>query len=272
MNREKRGTAIVKNVFRILILLFVFIPFLWGIRTSLCSSTYDKGILPKDPTLQNFVGLLTNETFLPSMLNSLLVTAATIVILVPVVTLASYALGRIDFRGRRGLERLLLLLPLLPPIAILIPLVRNMNSMHLYNSLAGVVILNVVFLIPFTTYLLRNFFALISKSIEEAATIDGCSQVGIVARIIIPNALPGIASVMVYTFINTWLNYLYPYAIIANMNLRTLPQVLLAYIGQYGNNYPSLTAAAILTIIPPLVFFCFFQRWFIAGLFGTSMK
>lgn len=102
--------------------------------------------------------------------------------------------------------------------------------------------------------------------------MDGCTRLQTMVYIILPNALPGFASVMVYTFINSWLNYLYPYALIADMNSRTMPQTLLALIGQYGNNYPSLTAASILTLLPPLIFFCIFQKWFIAGLFGTSMK
>ena len=160
---------------------------------------------------------------------------------------------------------MLLLLPLLPAIAILIPLVQNMNAIGLYNNLLGVIVLNVVFLLPFTTYLLKNFMALLSKSIEEAAFVDGCTRLQTMVYIILPNALPGFASVMVYTFINSWLNYLYPYALIADMNSRTMPQTLLALIGQYGNNYPSLTAASILTLLPPLIFFCIFQKWFIAA-------
>ena len=78
--------------------------------------------------------------------------------------------------------------------------------------------------------------ALLSKSIEEAAFVDGCTRLQTMVYIILPNALPGFASVMVYTFINSWLNYLYPYALIADMNSRTMPQTLLALIGQYGNN------------------------------------
>ena len=228
-------------------------------------------MIPKEFTLDNYSNLLKSPSFLPGIWNSVMVSLCTILILLPIVTLASYALGRMKFKGR-FLEKVLLLLPLLPAIAILIPLVQNMNAIGLYNNLLGVIVLNVVFLLPFTTYLLKNFMALLSKSIEEAAFVDGCTRLQTMVYIILPNALPGFASVMVYTFINSWLNYLYPYALIADMNSRTMPQTLLALIGQYGNNYPSLTAASILTLLPPLIFFCIFQKWFIAGLFGTSMK
>ena len=255
MNSEKRRTVFFRAFWRIVILLFVMIPLLWGVRTSLCASNYDKNLIPKEFTLDNYSNLLKSPSFLPGIWNSVMVSLCTILILLPIVTLASYALGRMKFKGR-FLEKVLLLLPLLPAIAILIPLVQNMNAIGLYNNLLGVIVLNVVFLLPFTTYLLKNFMALLSKSIEEAAFVDGCTRL----------------QTMVYTFINSWLNYLYPYALIADMNSRTMPQTLLALIGQYGNNYPSLTAASILTLLPPLIFFCIFQKWFIAGLFGTSMK
>ena len=271
MNSEKRRTVFFRAFWRIVILLFVMIPLLWGVRTSLCASNYDKNLIPKEFTLDNYSNLLKSPSFLPGIWNSVMVSLCTILILLPIVTLASYALGRMKFKGR-FLEKVLLLLPLLPAIAILIPLVQNMNAIGLYNNLLGVIVLNVVFLLPFTTYLLKNFMALLSKSIEEAAFVDGCTRLHTMVYIILPNALPGFASVMVYTFINSWLNYLYPYALIADMNSRTMPQTLLALIGQYGNNYPSLTAASILTLLPPLIFFCIFQKWFIAGLFGTSMK
>lgn len=271
MNREKRRTIFFRSFWRVVIALFVLLPLLWGIRTSLCASNYDRSFIPKEITFDHYKDLLKSPTFLPGIRNSIKVSLLTILILLPIVTLASYALGRMRFKGK-VLEKILLLLPLLPAIAILIPLVQNMHTLGLYNHLMGVIVLNVVFLLPFTTYLLKNFMGLMSKSVEEAAFVDGCTRFGAIVYIILPNTLPGFASVMVYAFINSWLNYLYPYALIADMNARTMPQILLALIGQYGNNYPSLTAASILTLLPPLLFFCIFQKWFIAGLFGSSMK
>lgn len=272
MNKAKHRTAVFRGFWRIVILLFVMLPLVWGIRTSLCASSYDKNIIPLKITLKNYGDLLNTPTFMAGLRNSIFVSLATVVILLPIVTIAAYALGRLYFYGKGILEKLLLLLPLLPPIAILIPLVRNMHAMHLYNSLWGVVVLNVVFLLPFTVYLLKNFMASISQAIEEAAFVDGCNRLQTMVYIIIPNSLSGFASVMVYSFINSWLNYLYAYALIADMDQRTMPQTLLALVGQYGNNYPKLTAASILTLLPSMIFFCLFQKWFIAGLFGTSMK
>ena len=100
MNSEKRRTVFFRAFWRIVILLFVMIPLLWGVRTSLCASNYDKNLIPKEFTLDNYSNLLKSPSFLPGIWNSIMVSLCTILILLPIVTLASYALGRMKFKGR----------------------------------------------------------------------------------------------------------------------------------------------------------------------------
>ena len=107
MNSEKRRTVFFRAFWRIVILLFVMIPLLWGVRTSLCASNYDKNLIPKEFTLDNYSNLLKSPSFLPGIWNSVMVSLCTILILLPIVTLASYALGRMKFKGR-FLEKVLL--------------------------------------------------------------------------------------------------------------------------------------------------------------------
>jgi multiple sugar transport system permease protein len=258
-------------VFRGLLLLFVFVPILWGLRTSLAASNTDLNIIPKQVTLRNYGYVLQNQSFLFGIRNSVIYAAGTIVLLLPIIIPAAYAFSRMRFRGR-ALSRLLLILPLLPTIAILIPLSRSMNVMGLLNKRIGVILLNVTFQLPFTCWLLRNFFKSISVSIEEASYIDGCSRLQSIVLIILPSALTGIVSIVVYSFISSWLSYLVPYTLITSMNLKSISQTLLGYQGQFGTDYTRLTAASLLTIVPPLTVFCFCQKWFIAGLFGMTSK
>ena len=119
---------------------------------------------------------------------------------------------------------------------------------------------------------MRNFFTSLPVSVEEAAYIDGCSKLKSLVLIVLPNAVTGIVSVVVYSFISSWLSYLIPYMVVSKSEYFSLPQNLLFLQGQYGTNYPKLCAASMLTLIPPMVFFCFFQKWFIRGLFGVSTK
>jgi multiple sugar transport system permease protein len=266
-----KGYRVFLAVFRALLLFFVFLPILWGLRTSIAASNMDLNIIPRQITLKNYLYVLNNGSFLSGIRNSVIYAAGTIVLLLPIIIPAAYAFSRMKFRGNI-LSKLLLVLPLLPAIVILIPLSRNMNAMGLLNKRMGVILLNVTFQLPFTCWLLRNFFKSISVSIEEASYVDGCSRLQSIILIIIPSALTGIVSIVVYSFISSWLSYLVPYTLITSMSLKSISQTLLGYQGQFGTDYTRLTAASLLTIVPPLTVFCLFQKWFIAGLFGMTSK
>ena len=255
-----------------LILIFVFIPILWGIRTSLCASTFDISFIPKKISLANYGLLITSGGFLNAMKNSLIYSVGTLCVLLPVIILAAYALARMHFKGKKIVKTILLLIPLLPSIALLIPLSQELNVFGLLNNRWGVILLNVTFQSCFTCWMMRNFFTSLPVSVEEAAYIDGCSKLKSLVLIVLPNAVTGIVSVVVYSFISSWLSYLIPYMVVSKSEYFSLPQNLLFLQGQYGTNYPKLCAASILTLIPPMVFFCFFQKWFIRGLFGVSTK
>ena len=144
--------------------------------------------------------------------------------------------------------------------------------MGLMNNLFAVVLLNTVFLSPFSMWILRNFMMTISHSLEEAATLDGCGRIKTLLYIIIPNAFPGIITIVVYVFIQSWLMFLYAYTVINNEAKMVVPQLVQSFIGIYSTDYSTLCTFSMIALIPPLIFFIFFQRWFIAGLFGTMSK
>jgi ABC-type glycerol-3-phosphate transport system permease component len=228
-------------------------------------------VIPRNVTLHNYEVVLGSRGFMNAMKNSVFYAGSTIALLLVIVIPAAYALSRLRFRGR-GAGIVLLFLPLLPTISLLIPLARNLNLMGLYNTMAGVILLTVTFQIPFTCWLLRNFIQTIPVDLEDAAYIDGCTKFSAIFYIILPNCMTGIISIVIFSFISTWLSYLIPYAIISYTDKFALSQLLLLMEGQFSSNYPQLTAAALLTLLPPLILFCFFQKWFIAGLFGVSLK
>lgn len=271
VSKRRRRFRIGPLVAHTLLLAFVFVPILWGIRTSLSASNYDLAIVPEETTFGNYARMLTNSSILTSLGNTVVYALGTIALLLIVIIPAAYALARLRFRGR-ALGNVLLVLPLLPFIALLVPLVTSLNSMDLMNSRWSVVLITTVFQVPFTCWLLRNFFQAIPVSVEEAAFIDGCSRLRTLWSVVLPNSLTGIAAIVVYSFISTWLSYLVPYALVSYPELFSLSQTLLMFQGQYGTDYPALTAASIITILPPMLFFVVFQRWFIAGLFGFASK
>jgi multiple sugar transport system permease protein len=157
--------------------------------------------------------------------------------------------------------------PLLPAIAILVPITWFMRRLGLYDSVAAVILANAVFALPLALWMLRNFVSGTPVEIEEAAQIDGCSLVGVLMRIVVPQAAPGVVAVAVCVFIGAWNNYLYAFALTSSQDLRVLPQAILAFLGAWGTYWGGLSAAGVVAVIPPILLFLIFQKWFVAGIF-----
>jgi ABC-type glycerol-3-phosphate transport system permease component len=191
----------------------------------------------------------------------------TIIISIP----GAYALARFNFKGKK-LSYVLLIFPLLPAISILVPLVSYFNSLGLYDTLYAVIIANIVFNLPFAIWMLRNYIMTITYEIEEAALIDGCTHFEIIFKITIPIMLPGVIATSVFIFMGAWNNYLFSMALTSSQNLRVLPQGILSFLGTWGTQWGGLTAAGIVTLLPPIIFFLIFQKWFIRGIIGGSSK
>lgn len=249
---------------------FILFPFFWGLRTSL-AYRYDTRLVPTHLTLQHYHALISRPEFYFYLRNSLTVSFFSILITLLEALLGGYALARLEFKGRR-LGALLLILPLLPPVAILVPLVSYFQKLGMYNTLSAVIIANVVFNIPLSVWMLRNFIMGNPVEIEEAVRIDGCSRWGVLFRIVLPTMGPGIITVAVFVFINAWNNYLYAFALTSSQSLRVLPQGILSFLGSWETYWGGLTAAGMLVLLPPEVLFLFFQKWFIAGILGQQLK
>ena len=249
---------------------FVFLPILWGIRTSI-APRYDPGIIPARLTLENYTRLLGQPEIYRYVGNSIVVSGLAVVIVLPVAILAAYALSRFRFRGER-LGILFLVLPMLPTVALLVPLIRYMNGLGLYNRLSAVVLVNAIFSMPFAVWMLRNFIIANPASIEEAALIDGCSRMRMLLLIAVPMMAPGMVAVGLFVFISSWSNYLYSFALTTSPGSQVLPKAILSFMGAWGIDWGGLTAIGLLSMVPPVVLFLVFQRWFVAGLFGNQLK
>ena len=258
------------KIFYLFFFLFITFPFIWGLRTSL-AERFDTSLIPARLTLSHYKILFERPEFLIYLKNSVMISLFSIFVTLVIALLSGYALARLKFRGQK-LGALLLILPLLPPVAILVPLVSYFQKLGMYNSLAAVIIANVVFNLPLSVWMMRNFIRGCPVALEEAARIDGCSRTSALFRIIVPAISPGIVAVAVFVFINSWNNFLYAFALTSSQSLRVLPQGILSFLGNWGTYWGGLTAAGILVLIPPVIFFLIFQKWFIAGIFGQQLK
>lgn len=249
------------------IAFLVLFPIYWGVRTSLAAPR-DVSLFPT-LTLEHYRYLLSQKLFYQYTTNSLLVSLGTVVGVLLAALPAGYALAKLRFSGRR-FGVLFLLLPLLPAIAVLTPLISYMYRLQLLNTLTGLVVLNLVFNLPFAVWMTRGFMLAVPDAVEEAAMIDGASRLGIMARIVIPLTATGLFAVAAFVFVQTWNNYLYAYAIISSPAQRVVPMGILASLGAWGTQWGPLMAFGTLGVLPPILLLLIFQRWFIAGMLGQA--
>lgn len=268
MNRPVRPSAIISVGVIVIMLFGALFPVYWGVRTSFAGSS-GASILPPNPTLENYRYIFSNGAFANSMINSLIVSVGAVVLSLPIAVLAAYALARLDFTGKR-LGAMLLALPLLPAVAVLVPLIVYTRSLGLYNTLYAVILGAAGFSLPFAIWMVRGFIQSVPQAVEEAALVDGCSRLGALFRVVLPLVTPGLVAATVFVFITAWNNYLLAVAFTTAEELRVVPVAIVGYMSAWGTNYPGMNAAATLAMAPPLILFFAVQRWFVQGLLAGA--
>lgn len=265
----RRTRMLLSWVGILFISVLIIFPVYWGVRTSLVPIG-NLDIIPRPLTFEHYRHLF-EVGFLNNVKNSLIISLSTISCTLPLSLLAGYALARFDFPGKRY-SIVLLVMPLLPAIAVLVPLIIYMRVIGLYNTLAAVILTSTVFALPYTTWMIRGFMLSIPREIEEAALIDGCGPFAALWRIVIPLAAPGLIAVAIFTLISAWNNYLFSFAFTTKRTLMVVPAALLGFIAAWGENYGGLNAGAVVAMLPVLIFFLIFQKWFIQGMLAGSSK
>ena len=257
------------NWIGIFVVAFIVVfPIVWAIWVSF-TAPLGYSMVSKGLHLDNYKHILGQPLFLRYVRNSLTVSVGAVLAVLPMAALGGFVLARFEFPGKQ-LSVLLLVLPLLPAIAVLVPLIVYMRTLHLYNTLGAVILANVIFNSPFAVWMVRGFVLSIPLEIEEAAEIDGCSKVGTMRYVTLPLTAPGLIATGIFVLINAWNNYLYAFAFTTSPGLSVLPQGLLGFLGSWGTSYGGLTAAATLALIPPVVLFLLFQKWFIMGMLAGT--
>ena len=267
MSRTRLILAWVGVLFILVVIIF---PLYWGVRTALVDN-YNRQLLPTDLTLDNYRFLFKGGRFVSNIENSLIVSIGSVIATLPLALLGGYALARFDFPGKRY-SIILLVLPLLPAIAVLVALIMYVRMLGLYNTLYSVILATTVFSLPFSVWMVRGFMLSIPREIEEAALIDGCGPMAALFRIAMPLAAPGLIAVCIFVLISAWNNYLFSFAFTTKTPLQVVPAALLAYITAWGTNYGGMNAGATVAMLPPLIFFLVFQKWFVQGMLAGSSK
>lgn len=270
MSSGKMLRGVVKYAGVCIVIAAVALPFYWILVSSLKpTSELIRAVptfFPERFTRQHYEGLFAASAYPQWLLNSAAVAVATMVLTVTLAALGAYSVYRLRYPGRETVMRVLLVTYVFPGALLIIPIYELMTRLGLVNNLVGLVVIHVTFAAPFSVWLLRGFFQGIPRELEDAAAIDGCSRLRVLLKIFVPLAAPGIATVAIFAFLNSWTEYVFANILIIDDPLKTLPVGLAHFINQYIINWGLLTAGAVVTALPPLVLFALVGRHFVKGL------
>ena len=274
---RRRVDRIVLWIIYIAVMLFFIFPLLWTLSLSLKSVPelfeVPPSLLPDRPMFENYTFVLTQCQFMRGIWNSLIIAMGTIAGTLAVSIPAAYCFSRIPFRGSRFLQFVVLMFQMISPLIAVIPLYRYFNRLNLLNSLSGVIFICVAISAPFQVWYLRGFMDTIPRELDDAASIDGCSRMGTLLRVILPVIAPGVLSSVLLVFISSWSQFIIPYILIDKASL--MPAAvrlsnLQSSLREITTHY--LAAASILSILPVVVLFVALQRYIVAALTAGAVK
>lgn len=272
----KKSMKVLLSILPILGGLFAGFPIVWMI----CSSLKDNSAIFSWPprffdetaSLSSYIAVLTDSAKVRFFVNSYIVAASVVLITLFVGILAAYAFSRFDFPGKGIFNSLIVSVQAIPPIVLLIPYMGMIVAMKLFNTYFALILTYLVTTLPYCILMMTGYFNTLSRELDEAVMIDGGSRWRALWGVLVPISLPGMVSVGMYTFMQAWNEYLFALALTQTTEMRTVPIGINLLMGQHAYDWSQMMAMSVLGSIPVLIFFIFFQKYFIAGMSSGGVK
>jgi len=273
-----KGNSIAVYISLIVFSLIVLLPVYWIVRAAF-STQADMFKTPliyfPTPTLRNFATLIDQIPFIQYVGNSLTFSVATTVVSLVASYMAAYAFARMRFPGSNVLMWILILSMALPDVGTIVPLYRLLRELHLLDTITGITLVFGSALTPFTVWVLVSFIKQVPYEIEEAAILDGASLPQIVWHILLPVTAPGLVTMGLINFIQSWNNLLYPLSFTTSPSSKTLSvsitEVFAGY-SPWGKPWELIMAVGVTMVIPMVILVLFSQRAIVRGLTGGAIK
>lgn len=274
--RERNRRKWIAGLISLPIFIYILFPFYVMISTAL-KSLKEVYVHPplfwsNHPQWTNFLDVWQVIPLGNFMLSSLIIasisTALTIICAVP----AAYALSRLNFPGRKLFLQVILVGQLFSPVIVIVPLFKLIVLLGLNDSYIGLILGNTAFDLTFSIWLLTSYFFAIPKDMEEAALVDGCNRLEALVRIVMPLALPGLVTVVIFAFITTWNEFMMALTFITSPEKKMITVGLFQLVGKFEVQWNLLTAGAIFGVLPTLILFMVIQKQLVKGLISGAVK
>ena len=257
------------------IALVMLLPLLWLLSTALKSPNenifqFPPQFLPAEPTLQNFITVWQQNPFGQYFFNSILVAVLTVGLNLLFCSLAAYPLARLRFKGREALFSLIVATILIPFQIVMIPLYVLTVQLGLRNSYLGIILPFIAS--AFGIFLMRQAFLGVPKELEEAARMDGCSELGIWWNVMIASTRPALVTLAIFVFIGSWSDFLWPLIVLDRPEYYTLPLGVAKLAGSFSLDWRLIAAGSVISIVPVVLFFVVMQRYIVPSESSSGLK
>ncbi|WP_325213694.1 carbohydrate ABC transporter permease [Oscillibacter sp.] len=281
-NAVKKPVSVKKTILRVLlyfVVLDVCVITLYPYFAMLCTALKNRveifsggTILPVVPLWSNFIDIWSRAPMAKYMLNSVLIAGGSTIIAMLCGIPAAYALARMKFKGQTAFLGFVIVSQMFAPVVLLIGIYQVMQRLGLTDNILGLVFINAAFNQAFTIWLLRGTFMGISAEMEQAATIDGCTRVQSMMKVLLPVAAPGIVTTLIFIFINAWNEYTVALCLISTDTYKPLTVGINTFNGYNMIEWQYLFAASIFAIIPVVILFMCIEKNLVSGLASGGVK
>jgi multiple sugar transport system permease protein len=268
----------LKYLALLLVLIASLAPVYWMITISLKHEIDQFAVPPKwfvfTPTLKHYADAFINRSFGQYLMTSAIVAVVSTICALVLGTLAAYSLARfrLPYRLDRKLGMWILSTRMFPAIVTAVPLFLIMRDVRLLNTQLALIIVYTGFNLPFVVWMMRGFFAELPRDLEEAAMVDGDSRLGALWRVVLPLVAPGLAATAVFCLIVSWNEFLFALVLTQTDAAMTLPVGIAGRVTQYGIEWGAMSAAAVVAMIPILIFALSVQKYLVRGLSLGAVK
>jgi len=275
-----------------LMLVYVLAPVVWLVSSSLQREADITSIpphwIPHPPTLAGFRAIVdaglgtlsgdasfvpsTAQYLLPALLNSFTVACAVVVLNLVVSVPAAYAMAKIRYIGRDMSIYLMLATRVIPDIALVVPFFLFVRKLGLLDNIGALIITYLAITVPFSVFILLSYFEGLPDELDKAARVDGCSRIQTLVRVYLPLALPAIVSVILFTFLTSWNEFLFALMFTQTAASQTVPIIVASFTSDFTTSFSFINAAGVVAIVPPVIIAVVFERYIVSGLTAGAVK